>query len=71
MALREIQTLTLAGVIKRGRKGCGIYRTFTTFYSLDKIAQNLVYRRKTEKSNYYPDELFFIFAIVFELIGIV
>ena len=41
---REIQTLTLAGAIKKGPMG-GIYRTFATFHSVDKIAQNLVHRR--------------------------
>ena len=52
MASREIQTLTLAGAIKRGRKGRRegiIYRTFVTFHPVDKIAQNLVCRRKMEK----------------------
>ena len=40
MAPREIQTLTLAGAIKRGRKGGArgrIYRTFATLYLLENI----------------------------------
>ena len=48
MAPREIQTLTLAGTIKR-RKGGGVYRTFGTFCLVDEVAQNLIYRRKIEK----------------------
>ena len=44
MAPREIQTLTLAGAIKRGWKGGGrIYQTFATFHPVDKITQNFVY----------------------------
>ena len=45
MASREIQTLTLAGAIKRG----GIYQTFEIFHPVDKIAQNYVYMREIEK----------------------
>ena len=47
MTTREIQALTLAGAIKRWRKGRGrIYQTFTTFHPVDEIAENCVYRRK-------------------------
>ena len=48
MAPREIQTLTLAGAMKRGRKGGGIYRTLANFHPVNIIAQNLVYIGKIE-----------------------
>ena len=43
---------------------------FETFHPVDRIAQNLVSRRKIEKYVYFTDELFSLFVIVFELIGI-
>ena len=47
MALRDIQILTLDGAIKlKGGRGGRVSRTF---YSVDKIAQNLICRRKIEK----------------------
>ena len=42
IAPREIQTMTLAGAIKKGRKRGGIHRTFALFHPVDKIVQNLL-----------------------------
>ena len=48
MAPNEIQTLTLAGVLKRKRKGRNIY-IYITFHPADKIAQDFICRSKIEK----------------------